>query len=118
MKTHILAKIDLDWADEFSCHAFAAMSKETWEELKLSTERYIEKYGPQEIGFGTNETWDDIVYSDWLHSIEVTEITDVDFESLKGLFGKGYQPYNDIIQFGTGVNFITFVRDRDDEDEE
>jgi hypothetical protein len=117
MKTHILAKIDLDWADEFSCYAFAAMSKETWEALKLSTEKCIEKNGSQEIGFGTNETWDDIGYDDWESNIKVTEITEEDFKSLKHLFGRGYQPYKGIIQFGTGVNFITFVRDRGEDEQ-
>lgn len=59
------------WADEFTAYGFAIMEDKQWDEYKAE----LEGRDSLSYYFGTNEGWDDEPGTDYLSSMEVTDIT-------------------------------------------
>lgn len=82
---YYLVKFSKDWADEFDVHGFAVFEKEEWD--KIAQEMEEKKNKPAgNVGFGTNEGWEDETVGDYIRNFKATEVSEKERNVLVKLF--------------------------------
>lgn len=93
---YYLLKYDYNWADEADFRGFQLVDQKGLDAINKGID---EAYYPREHYFGTNE---EIIFEDASEvreGIEVIEITHIDYETLKNLFGMGFGSTPDFVSW-------------------
>ncbi len=95
MSQYVLIKGCSNYSDEFDCEFFRIELKDKWVKFQAIVEKY---FSPFKIWFGTNESVEFQSYQHWCNSFVASEISEHDYNFLKGKFGT---------EFGTGSNIVS-----------
>jgi hypothetical protein len=94
-----LAIFKKDWADEFDVYGFKVLTDLELQYIESLRNNDTEVY----FGFGSNESWDDVPVSELVGDLNISEITEQEYNSLvKQFMGT---------EFGIFPNFVEMLGD-------
>ena len=100
MSKYILAKADIDYADEFNCEFWRIFTESEWKEWKAAVKKVLERDLEIEFYFGTNEFLLFTSYDSLMRNIKAIKIDETQRDHLVSLFDEDY---------GTGSGFFEYV---------
>jgi hypothetical protein len=104
---YILIKFNCDYADEFDVYGFEISTRKKHNEYVDKLAGYPKMINA-ELYFGTNEVLEFDTVSDYMHCIDIKDITKEEYDSIERLFGR---------YFGIFPDLLEHLEDRDDEDD-
>lgn len=117
MSKYILAKADVDWADEFSCVCFEVSTKDAWEAYAEEVKKAFAKTSRGvEIYFGTNEAMEIDSADEWFRNIKTQEITEDEANFLRKAFAPSYTKKGAPFSWGTGSGYFDILGYMDDDE--